>query len=141
MGDDLRVITDPPGLNFVLSFGGTGCANPKPAEHLIQACDPKELHLTLAANVRRSSAEFAWVRPSSPVLRRELVNGSPENSFAGGNPSTSNKRSPRTGPPRTTFAGGELQFAKKHILDGVNDRSPQTVVRQRRTSSFVGMKF
>ena len=29
-------------------------------------------------NVRRSSAEFARVRPSSPVLRRELANGSPE---------------------------------------------------------------
>ena len=70
-------------------------------------------------NVRRSSTEFARVRPSSPVLRRELANGSPENSFAGGKPSTSNERS-----PRTTFADGELQFAKKHILDGVNDRSP-----------------
>ena len=75
------------------------------------------------------------------MLRRELANGSPENSFAGGNPSTSNKRSPRTGSPRTTFADGELQFAKKHILDGVNDRSPRTVVRQRRTSSFGGIKF
>ena len=37
-------------------------------------------------NVRRSSAEFARVRPSSLVLRRELANGSPENSFAGRNP-------------------------------------------------------
>ena len=37
-------------------------------------------------NVRRSSAEFARVRPGSPVLRRELANGSPENSFAGRNP-------------------------------------------------------
>ena len=94
-----------------------------------------------APNVRRSSAEFARVRPSSPVLRRELANGSPENSFAGGKPSTSNERSPRTGPPRTTFADGELQFAKKHILDGVNDRSPRTVVRQRRTSSLGEIKF
>ena len=37
-------------------------------------------------NVRRSSAEFARVRPSSRVLRRELANSSPENSFAGRNP-------------------------------------------------------
>ena len=44
-------------------------------------------------NVRRSSAEFARVRPSSRVLRRELANGSPENSFAGRN---LNQRSPRT---------------------------------------------
>ena len=93
------------------------------------------------AGVRRSSAEFARVRPSSPVLRRELANGSPENSFAGGKPYTSNERSPRTGPPRTTFADGELQFAKEHILDGVNDRSPRTVVRQRRTSSLGEIKF
>ena len=28
------------------------------------------------------SPEFGGVRPSSPVLRRELANGSPENSFA-----------------------------------------------------------
>ena len=92
-------------------------------------------------NVRRSSAEFARVRPSSPVLRRELANGSPQNSFAEGKPSTANERSPRTGPPRTTFADGELQFAKKHILDGVNDRSPRTIVRQRRTSSPGEIKF
>ena len=71
----------------------------------------------------------------------ERSNGSPENSFAGGKPSTSNERSPRTGPPRTTFADGELQFAKKHILDRVNDRSPRTVVRQRRTSSLGEIKF
>ena len=55
-------------------------------------------------NVRRSSAEFARVRPSSRALRRELANGSPENSFAGRNLPTSNGRSPRTGSPRTTFA-------------------------------------
>ena len=52
-------------------------------------------------NVRRSSAEFARVRPSSRALRRELANGSPENSFAGRNLPTSNGRSPRTGSPRT----------------------------------------
>ena len=52
-------------------------------------------------NVRRSSAEFARVRPSSRALRRELANGSPENSFARRNLPTSNGRSPRTGSPRT----------------------------------------
>ena len=36
------------------------------------------------------SAEFGGVRPSSPVLLREQANGSPENSFAGGNPSAAN---------------------------------------------------
>ena len=83
-------------------------------------------------NVRRSSAEFARVRPSSRVLRRELANGSPENSFAGSGkksqqPLTSVRR--ERGSPRTTFAHGELQFTEKRILDGVNDRSPRTDVR------------
>ena len=36
-------------------------------------------------NVRRNSAEFARVRPSSPGLCCELADGSPENSFAGRN--------------------------------------------------------
>ena len=63
-------------------------------------------------NVRRSSAEFARVRPSSPVLRRELANGSPENSFAGRNTSTFNERSPRTSPPRTGFAAN-VKFGER----------------------------
>ena len=81
-------------------------------------------------NVRRSSAEFARVRPSSRVLRRELANGSPENSFAGRN---LNQRSPRTrsaanevrrerGSPRTRFVAnyvrGERQLWRT--------RSPKT---------------
>ena len=44
MGDDPRVITDPPGLNLVLSFGSTGSADPLPAERSVLACNPKELH-------------------------------------------------------------------------------------------------
>ena len=105
---------------------------------------PAELRRTFGGvrrtfgGVRRSSPRFDRVRSYSAANWRTVRQ---KNSFAGGNPSTSNKRSPRTGSPRTTFADGELQFAKKHILDGVNDRSPRTVVRQRRTSSFGGIKF
>ena len=89
------------------------------------------------AGVRRSSPGFARVRPYSAAnwrTVRQKIRSREENHP----PLTS---SPRTGPPRTTFADGELQFAKKHILDGVHDRSPRTVVRQRRTSSLGEIKF
>ena len=66
-------------------------------------------------NVRRSSAEFARVRPSSRVLRRELANGSPENSFAGRNPNhlqrafAANEVRRERGSPRTRFAANYVR--------------------------------
>ena len=103
-------------------------------------------------NVRRSSAEFARVRPSSRVLRRELANGSPENSFAGRN---LNQRSPRTrsaanvvrrerGSSRTTFAANDNfgELVRQKLLENAdysslsrtssppaNCCSPRTTVR------------
>ena len=81
-------------------------------------------------NVRRSSAEFARVRPSSRVLRRELANGSPENSFAGRN---LNQRSPRTrsaanvvrrerGSSRTTFAANDNfgELVRQKLLENAD---------------------
>ena len=107
-------------------------------------------------NVRRSSAEFARVRPSSRVLRRELANGSPENSFAGRN---LNQRSPRTrfaanvvrrerGSSRTTFAANDNfgELVRQKLLENAdysslsrtssppaNCCSPRTDVRGGRT--------
>ena len=104
-------------------------------------------------NVRRSSAEFARVRPSSRVLRRELANGSPENSFAGRN---LNQRSPRTrsaanvvrrerGSSRTTFAANDNfgELVRQKLLENAdysslsrtssppaNCCSPRTTVRR-----------
>ena len=75
------------------------------------------------------SPEFGGVRPGSPVLRRELANGSPENSFAGRNTSISNERSPRTSPPRTQFAAnvkfGE-RVRQKFLGNGHNSLLPRT---------------
>ena len=107
-------------------------------------------------NVRRSSAEFARVRPSSRVLRRELANGSPENSFAGRN---LNQRSPRTRSAanvvrrerrssRTTFAANDNfgELVRHKLLENAdysslsrtssppaNCCSPRTDVRGGRT--------
>ena len=81
-------------------------------------------------NVRRSSGEFARVRPSSRVLRRELANGSPENSFAGRN---LNQRSPRTrsaanvvrrerGSSRKTFAANDNfgELVRQKLLENAD---------------------
>ena len=69
-----------------------------------------------SAELRRTFAgerrTFGGVRPGSPVLRRELANGSPGNSFAGRNTSTSNERSPRTSPPRPGFAAN-VKFGER----------------------------
>ena len=76
------------------------------------------------------SPEFARVRPSSRVLRRELANGSPENSFAGRN---LNQRSPRTrsaanvvrrerGSSRTTFAANDNfgELVRQKLLENAD---------------------
>ena len=84
------------------------------------------------AGVRRSTAEFARVRPYSAAnwrTVRQKIRSREEI------PTTCDERYVRRvvrcerGSPRMKFAHGELQFTKKHILDGVNDRSPRTVVR------------
>ena len=83
------------------------------------------------AGVRRSSPGFAQVRPYSAAnwrTVRQKIRSREENHP----PLTSVRRE---------LVRRELQFAKKHILDGVNDRSPRTVVRQRRTSSLGEIKF
>ena len=87
-------------------------------------------------NVRRSSAEFAKVRPSSPVLRRELANGSPENSFAGKNLTVvrGERSSWRTSSRRTEILAN--QFAKHFLENGKTVRyreqvrPPRTIVRR-----------
>lgn len=57
--DVLLDIVYPPGLNFVMSFGSTSPANPKPAWLSVHSCIPKELQEPIA---KRRMKHFCWFR-------------------------------------------------------------------------------
>ena len=58
MGVDPRVITDPPGHNYVMSFGRTCSANPSPAEQTVLSLQSKGAPLDVSHKADEASSSI-----------------------------------------------------------------------------------